>query len=248
MPVFSESLEQSLRRALAVSGAGHHEYATLEHLLLALIDDPDVASVLRACNVDLEKLRLNLVAHIVSKPADFASDSLEYSKPTAEFHRVIQRAVTHVGSIEREEVTAVDALIAILAERDSQASRLLEEQGMTRYDATLYVSHGTGKLDRLSRGRGGAVAPAVSVQPLGFKVLLLNDDYTPMEFVVHVLERVFDKDHETAERTMLKIHNEGVGICGIYPYDAAHTKVTDVLDLAHKHQHPLQCVLERTDT
>lgn len=250
MPVFSESLEQSLQRALAISGAGHHEYATLEHLLLALIDDPDVAVALHACNVDQDKLRLNLVTHIESRLADFASDSSENSKPSAEFQRVIQRAVTHVQSIGREEVTAANVLIAILAERDSQASRLLEKQGMTRYDATLYVSHGIGKLDRISRGRGGAVPPAVSVQPSGLlaKVLLLNDDYTPMEFVVHVLERVFDRDHETAERTMPETHNEGVGICGIYPYDAAHAKVTGVLDLAHKHQHPLQCVLERTDT
>jgi ATP-dependent Clp protease adapter protein ClpS len=78
------------------------------------------------------------------------------------------------------------------------------------------------------------------------KVLLLNDDYTPMEFVVHVLERVFDKDHEAAVRIMFEIHNGGAGICGIYPYDAADAKVTEVLDLAHQHQHPLQCVLEQS--
>jgi ATP-dependent Clp protease adaptor protein ClpS len=152
-----------------------------------------------------------------------------------------------VQAIGRDEVTVANVLVAIFAERESQAATLLEEQGMTRYDATLYVSHGIGKAERLSRGRE-TVAPAVSVQTSSLlaKVLLLNDDYTPMEFVVHVLERVFDKDHETATRIMLEIHDEAVGICGIYPYDAADAKVTEVLSLAHEHQYPLQCVLEQS--
>ena len=82
-------------------------------------------------------------------------------------------------------------------------------------------------------------------KPSMYKVLMLNDDYTPMEFVVHVLERVFDKDRETAARIMFEIHNEGIGTCGVYPYDAADAKVKEVLDFARRHQHPLQCVLER---
>jgi ATP-dependent Clp protease adapter protein ClpS len=247
MPVLSENLVQSLHRALAIAGAGHHEYATLEHLLLALIEDPEAAVILRKCNVDLEKLRRNLVTYIESELAKFATDSSENSKASAGLQRLIQRADTHAQSIAREEVTVANVLVAIFAERESQAATLLEEQGMTRYDATLYVSHGIGKAERLSRDRGG-VARAVSVEPSGLlaKVLLLNDDYTPMEFVVHVLERVFDKDHEAAVRIMFEIHNGGAGICGIYPYDAADAKVTEVLDLAHQHQHPLQCVLEQS--
>jgi ATP-dependent Clp protease adapter protein ClpS len=247
MPVLSENLEQSLHRTLAIAGAGHHEYATLEHLLLALIDNPEAAVMLRECNVDLEKLRRNLVTCIEAELAKFATDSSENSKPSAALQRLIQRAIDHVQAIGRDEVTVANVLVAIFGERESQAATLLGEQGMTRYDATLYVSHGIGKAKRLSHGRG-AVAPAVSVHPSGLmaKVLLLNDDYTPMEFVVHVLERVFDKDHETATRIMLEIHNEGVGICGIYPYDAANAKVTEVLNLAHEHQHPLQCVLEQS--
>src|SRR5262249_11760532 len=153
----------------------------------------------------------------------------EISKPSPELHSLVQRSVTHAQSTGRAEVTVATVLVAILSERDCQASALLEEQGMTRYDATLYVSHAIRKADRLSHGRGGAAAPAISVQPSGSsaKVLLLNDDYTPMEFVVHVLERMFDKDRETAVRIMLEIHNEGAGICGIYPYDAADAKVTE---------------------
>jgi ATP-dependent Clp protease adaptor protein ClpS len=86
---------------------------------------------------------------------------------------------------------------------------------------------------------------AKTQKPSMYKVLLLNDDYTPMEFVVHVLERFFSKNHEEATQIMLHVHRKGVGICGVYPYEIAETKVTQVIDLARKHQHPLQCTLEK---
>ena len=81
--------------------------------------------------------------------------------------------------------------------------------------------------------------------PPMFKVMLLNDDYTPMEFVVHVLERFFNKNREDATRIMLHVHQNGVGECGIFTYEVAETKVTQVMDFARKHQHPLQCVMEK---
>ncbi|TFF25681.1 ATP-dependent Clp protease adapter ClpS [Jiella endophytica] len=82
-------------------------------------------------------------------------------------------------------------------------------------------------------------------RPSLYRVLLLNDDYTPMEFVIHVLERFFQKDHEAATRIMLHVHNHGVGECGIYTFEVAETKVTQVMDFARQHQHPLQCVMEK---
>jgi ATP-dependent Clp protease adaptor protein ClpS len=82
-------------------------------------------------------------------------------------------------------------------------------------------------------------------KPAMYKVLLLNDDYTPMEFVVHVLERFFSKSQEDATRIMLHVHNHGVGICGVYTYEIAETKVTQVIDFARQHQHPLQCTMEK---
>jgi ATP-dependent Clp protease adaptor protein ClpS len=82
-------------------------------------------------------------------------------------------------------------------------------------------------------------------RPSMYRVLILNDDYTPMEFVVHVLERFFNKDREAATRIMLHVHNHGIGECGIYTYEVAETKVTQVMDYARKHQHPLQCVMEK---
>ena len=84
-----------------------------------------------------------------------------------------------------------------------------------------------------------------SKRPSLYRVLLLNDDYTPMEFVVHVLERFFNKDHGTAHRIMMHVHQHGIGECGIYTYEVAETKVTQVMDFARKHQHPLQCVMEK---
>ncbi|MBI1201378.1 MAG: ATP-dependent Clp protease adapter ClpS [Rhodopseudomonas sp.] len=82
-------------------------------------------------------------------------------------------------------------------------------------------------------------------RPSMYRVLILNDDYTPMEFVTHVLERFFGKDHEAATRIMLHVHHHGMGECGIYTYEVAETKVTQVMDFARKHQHPLQCVMEK---
>jgi ATP-dependent Clp protease adaptor protein ClpS len=97
-------------------------------------------------------------------------------------------------------------------------------------------------------GPGTAVITKTKTQtkkPSLYRVLLLNDDYTPMEFVVHVLERFFNKDRESATRIMLHVHHHGIGECGIYTYEVAETKVTQVMDFARKHQHPLQCVMEK---
>jgi ATP-dependent Clp protease adaptor protein ClpS len=106
--------------------------------------------------------------------------------------------------------------------------------------------------DRKRKGEPGGPGTAVitktkpqTKRPSMYRVLILNDDYTPMEFVVHVLERFFSKDHEAATRIMLHVHHHGIGECGIYTYEVAETKVTQVMDFARKHQHPLQCVMEK---
>src|ERR1700681_226402 len=153
MPTFSRSLEQSLHRALALANERHHEYATLEHLLLALIEDQDAAAVMRACNVDLEKLRRSLVAYLESELDNLVTDGAEDSKPTAGFQRVIQRAVIHVQSSGREEVTGANVLVAIFAERESHAAYFLQEQDMTRYDAVNYISHGIAKRPGMTEAR-----------------------------------------------------------------------------------------------
>ncbi|MGD9741621.1 MAG: ATP-dependent Clp protease adapter ClpS [Dongiaceae bacterium] len=105
---------------------------------------------------------------------------------------------------------------------------------------------GTDRNDRDDRETGIVVkSKAKTKKPSMYKVLLLNDDYTPMEFVVHVLERFFNKTREDATRIMLHVHRRGVGVCGVYTYEVAETKVNQVIDFARKHEHPLQCTLEK---
>ena len=153
MPTFSRSLEKALHRALAIANEHSHEYATLEHLLLALIEDKDAAAVMRACSVDLSALRRSLENYLDSEMANMVSAGGEDSKPTAGFQRVIQRAVIHVQSSGREEVTGANVLVAIFAERESHAAFFLQEQDMTRYDAVNYISHGIAKRAGLSDTR-----------------------------------------------------------------------------------------------
>lgn len=145
MPTFSNSLERALHQALIIANERHHEYATLEHLLLALIDDQDASAVMRACNVDLVELRNTVTDYIDRELDNLVTGYDEDSKPTAAFQRVIQRAVIHVQSSNREEVTGANVLIAIFAERESHAAYFLQEQEMTRYDAVNYISHGITK-------------------------------------------------------------------------------------------------------
>src|SRR5688572_10921147 len=135
----------ALHKALAYANERDQEFATLEHLLLALIDDKDAAAVMRACNVDLEKLKSDLAEYIETELSNLVSASGEDAKPTAGFQRVIQRAVIHVQSSGREEVTGANVLVAIFAERESHAAFFLQEQDMTRYDAVNFISHGIAK-------------------------------------------------------------------------------------------------------
>jgi ATP-dependent Clp protease ATP-binding subunit ClpA len=142
-----------LHRALALANERSHEYATLEHLLLALIEDQDAAAVMRACNVDVDVLRKHLEEYVDTELASLVVDDNEDSKPTAGFQRVIQRAVIHVQSSGREEVTGANVLVAIFAERESHAAYFLQEQDMTRYDAVNYISHGIAKRPGASERR-----------------------------------------------------------------------------------------------
>ncbi len=146
MPSFSNTLEQSIHAALALANARRHELATLEHLLLALIDEPDAARVMRACSVDLDELRRALEEFIEDDLSTLVTD-VEGSEavPTAAFQRVIQRAAIHVQSSGRTEVTGANVLVAIFAERESNAAYFLQDQDMTRYDAVNFIAHGVAK-------------------------------------------------------------------------------------------------------
>jgi ATP-dependent Clp protease ATP-binding subunit ClpA len=378
MPILSRNLERTLRRALALANARQHEYATLEHLLMALTEDGDATAVLEACAVGLDRLRANLndfLDHELTRPE---VEGVADAKPTAGVQRVLQRAASHVQSAGRSEVTGANVLVALFSERESHAVFFLQEQNMSRLDAVNYISHGIAKgagmserrrvrslewdalriaqgsealapygakldqilgrtlalanarqqpyatLDHLlmaltDEGDAAAVLqacavdvdrmranlndvldgqptsltvedapnarPTVSVQRVllrvtidarrfgsseatganllaalfserdyqarqghldtRYKVLLRNHDDMPMELVAEVLERFFAKGREDAARIMLHVHTDGVGNCGVYTYEIAETKVTQVIDFARQHQHPLQCTMEK---
>jgi ATP-dependent Clp protease ATP-binding subunit ClpA len=150
---FTRSLEKSLHKALALAAERRHEHVTLEHLLLALLDDKDAIAVMRACDVDIDELRDDLMDHVDNELSSLVTDNAQEPKATAGFTRVIQRAMIHVQSSGRDEVTGANVLVAIFAERESHAAFFLQEQEMTRYDAVNYISHGIAKRPGMSESR-----------------------------------------------------------------------------------------------
>src|SRR5205814_4113017 len=151
MPSLSRSLEQVLHRAIKLASDRHHEYATLEHLLLALIDDGDAQQVMKACNVDVDALRQALRKYVDEELATLVIEDSEDAKPTTGFQRVVQRAVLHVQNSGRDEVTGANVLVALFTERESHAVYFLQEQNMTRLDAVSYISHGIAKRPGMSQ-------------------------------------------------------------------------------------------------
>ena len=153
MPMLSRTLEKTLRRALALANARQHEYATLEHLLMALSEDQDALAVLKACAVDVERLRLSLSDFLDHDLSGLTIEGAVDAKPTAGFQRVIQRAAIHVQSSGRQEVTGANVLVAMFSERESNAVFFLQEQNMSRLDAVNYMAHGIAKKAGLSEER-----------------------------------------------------------------------------------------------
>ncbi len=151
MPSLSRSLEQALHHAIKLASDRHHEYATLEHLLLALVDDTDASQVMKACNVDMDALRKSVQKYIDEDLATLVMDESEEAKPTTGFQRVVQRAVLHVQNSGRDEVTGANVLVALFTERESHAVYFLQEQNMNRLDAVSYISHGIAKRPGMSQ-------------------------------------------------------------------------------------------------
>ncbi|SCA55207.1 ATPase and specificity subunit of ClpA-ClpP ATP-dependent serine protease, chaperone activity [Candidatus Terasakiella magnetica] len=151
--MLSRNLEQTLHRALAQASDHRHEMATLEHLLLALIDDPDAVAVMRACDVSINQLREDIGIFLEEELNDLRSETPVEPSPTAGFQRVVQRAAIHVQSSGREEVTGANVLVALFSERESHAVYFLSVQEMTRLDCVNYISHGIAKVPGLSEDR-----------------------------------------------------------------------------------------------
>ena len=144
--MLSRNLERSLHRALAGARERNHEFATLEHLLFSLIDDQDAIAVLKACGVEIEKLKENLSEYLDNELGNLVVNRDEDPKPTASFQRVVQRAAIHVQTAGRQEVTGANIIVAMFSERESHAVYYLQEQEMSRFDAVNYISQGIAKV------------------------------------------------------------------------------------------------------
>ncbi|MDR9485967.1 MULTISPECIES: ATP-dependent Clp protease ATP-binding subunit ClpA [Sediminimonas] len=195
MPSFSTTLEQAIHAALALANARKHEFATLEHLLLALIDEPDAARVLKACSVDTEELRMTLVEFIDDDLSNLVTD-IDGSEavPTAAFQRVIQRAAIHVQSSGRTEVTGANVLVAIFAERESNASYFLQEQDMTRYDAVNFIAHGVAKDPAYGEARPVTGAPEVDEEAHGTSETVEQKDSALAKYCVDLNAKAREGD------------------------------------------------------
>ena len=214
----------------------HYQQITVEHLLLALLTNPSAVQILRACGASLTKLRNGLAQQIAATtPVAKAGGDVD-TQPTLGFQRIIQRAIQRVQQSAAKEVTGADALVALVEEKDSHAVRLLAEQGITRFELVFCRVHG--------------VAPnapsyeAADPEADDLQVVLYNDDYTPMEFVVETLQQIFSMSVEEAKETMLEVHRVGAATCGVYERCAALELMKAVLAHARKHGHPLNCAVK----
>ena len=228
MPSFSTTLEQSIHGALALANERKHELATLEHLLLALIDEPDAARVMRACSVNLDDLRKDLEGFIEDDLSTLITD-VEGSEavPTAAFQRVIQRAAIHVQSSGRSEVTGANVLVAIFAERESNAAYFLQEQDMTRYDAVNFIAHGVAKDPAFGESRpvtgstdeGETIAPsegdekesALAKYCVDLNAKAREGDVDPLIGRAHEVERCIQVLCRRRKNNPLLVGDPGVG-------------------------------------
>lgn len=237
--MLSRILHQSVRRALEIASEQKGNKATSEHLLLALTEDPDAVAVMRACNVDIERLRRSIFA---SPPVGNHDARLERVHPDANFRTIMRRAIGHIRSVERDEITGAHVLVQMFAD---PVARFLQEQGVTSYDAAFYVCHGVASRSAAAKSTTSAGAMSRVQCETGegrYQVVLLNDLYTPMWFVVRVLEEVFPVTREGAIAIMLSTHEHGTGLCGTWTRIEAHGLAERVMERAREFQHPLRCV------
>src|SRR5438105_10928130 len=152
--MIAQELEVSLHMAFVEARQKRHEFITVEHLLLALLDNPTAAEVLRACGGNMDELRKNLTQHIAEQTPRIGAHREGDTQPTLGFQRLIQRAILHVPSSGKKEVTGANVLVAIFGEKDSHAVYFLHQQGVTRLDVVNYISHGITKTPQSKESKG----------------------------------------------------------------------------------------------
>jgi ATP-dependent Clp protease adapter protein ClpS len=241
--MIAQELEVSLHMTFVEARQRRHEFITVEHLLLALLDNPTAAQVLRACGADMDELRRTLAGHVREHTPCVAADREVDTQPTLGFQRTIQRAILHVQSSGEKEVTGANVLVAIFGEKDSHAVDLLQQHGIKRLEVLNYISHGI-----VPAPQSPSATPRERREPKIaeddaelLQVVLFNDDHTPMQVVVDALRYVLQMNEEEAKEVMLEVHREGMAVCGLYPRETARLIVSQVTAYSHRLGHPLRC-------
>src|SRR5438034_11478428 len=231
--MIAQELEVSLHMAFVEARQKRHEFITVEHLLLALLDNPTAAEVLRACAANIEELRKALGDFIAAHTPTVAGTEEIDTQPTLGFQRVLQRAILHVQSSGKKEVTGAHVLVAIFGEKDSHAAYFLQQQGVKRLDVVTYVAHGV---------QPASVPPPAQDQAGNeLQVVLYDDEHTPMEFVSRVLQDFFAMSKQDAAEAMLEIYRDGKAVCGLYSREDGEVLVQQVTAYARENGHPLRC-------
>jgi ATP-dependent Clp protease ATP-binding subunit ClpA len=226
-----EEAEASLKKALVLGRERRHEYATVEHLLLALLDNSTATRVLRACDANIDELRANLLQHITEYTPAVAPDREVDPQPTLGFQRVMQRALLHVKSGGTKALSGADILVAIFGEKDSHANYFLYQQGVTRLRVATFIAHGMAPIPPADeQGVAGEV-----------QVVLYDDDATPIEFVARVLQDFFGMSKEDTAETMLELYRDGAAVCGLYLREDGLVLADQIVAHAREHGHPLRC-------
>jgi ATP-dependent Clp protease adaptor protein ClpS len=229
---FSDGLEKTLRCATSIARAQNRASAEQEDLLLALTEDDETAAAFIAAGTDLDLLRRDIATLFEDELGEPSPDLAEAAFHTPAIHDLFEDTIDVVRAAGRDVVTSADILGVLISETVGFA---LEEQGVTRHDLLSYISHGVAKAEIIA----APVAPAGETLAL----FILNDQFTPMVFVVDILREVFGLTEDDAQRVMRDTHHSGRGACGVFPRAVAIDLVRRVESAARKQQHPLRCLL-----
>src|ERR671938_1178637 len=218
--MIAQELEVSLHMAFVEARQKRHEFITVEHLLLALLDNPTAAEVLRACGANMDELRKNLTQHIAEQTPRIAADREVDTQPTLGFQRVIQRAILHVQSSGKKEVTGANVLVAIFGEKDSHAVYFLHQKGVTRLDVVNYISHGISKVPQAQQAKTESDSEteheaqpggALENYTLNLNALALSGKIDPLIGREKELERVVQTLCRRRKNNPLLVGEAGVG-------------------------------------
>src|SRR6188472_224760 len=244
--MIAQELEVSLHMAFVEARQKRHEFITVEHLLLALLDNPTAAEVLRACGANMEELRKHLVQHIGEQTPRIAQDREIDTQPTLGFQRVIQRAILHVQSSGKKEVTGANVLVAIFGEKDSHAVYFLHQKGVTRLDVVNFISHGITKTpqqkqdkaaDAKDDSEGGSESQgALDAYTVNLNGMARNGKIDPLIGRAHELERVVQVLCRRRKNNPLLVGEAGVGKTAIAEGLARRINEGEVPDLLKEFQ------------